>query len=65
MKTWLGISVLVLVSACGGNETEQQQKAASNPYAEEQQLIQDAKSVEDMLNKNAQEKKEAVSEATK
>ena len=60
----------LLLAACG--ETQDQSateppaaepKPSNNPFAREQQLIQDAKGVQDMLDQNATKKKEAMDAA--
>lgn len=56
------MALLWMLAGCGGGESagESEAKPASNPLADEQQLIRDAKAVEAMLEKDAEEKREAV-----
>ncbi|MBD3646008.1 MAG: hypothetical protein HUJ31_00850, partial [Pseudomonadales bacterium] len=54
---------VLTTGGCGDPGTETESGAANNPLADEQQLIQDAKSVEDLLNKDAEAKKKALEEA--
>ena len=59
----------VLLFGCGGHEEDSAVKSqpaaakkpsGNNPFAEEQQTIRDAKSLQSLLDKDAEEKKKAI-----
>lgn len=53
------MALLWTLAGCGG-EAASEAEPANNPLADEQQLIRDAKAVEDMLEEDAEEKRKAV-----
>jgi len=78
MNKFIKLSALViLLSSCGDSEesatqtqesvTPKQESAAkpttNNMFAKEQQLIEDAKGIQGLLDQNADEKKQAVNSA--
>ena len=71
MNKFVAVSALVLlISSCGDSEESTTQKqapvakpSANNPLAREQQLIEDAKGIQSLLDQNADEKKQAVNSA--
>lgn len=71
MNKFVAVSVLVIpLSGCGDSEESTTQKqahvakpSAYNPFAKEQQLIEDAKGIQNLLDQNADEKKQAVNSA--
>ncbi len=71
----IGVIVMgVLLAACGNDNPPPQSKAAvetttakaepkaNNPLAKEQQLIEQAKGIQSMLDKDTEEKKKAMDE---
>jgi hypothetical protein len=59
----------VLLFGCGAQEDDRavesqpataKQPSGNNPFAEEQQLIRDAKSIQGLLDEDAEEKKKAL-----
>jgi|TARA_B110000263_G_scaffold240121_1_gene243020 hypothetical protein len=78
MNKFITLSALViLLSSCGDSEESATQQpesaapkqesaakpAANNLFAKEQQLIEDAKGIQSLLDQNADEKKQAVNSA--
>lgn len=70
MNKFVGLSALViLLSGCGGGEEPSASEdpvakpKANNFFAKEQQLIGDAKGIQSLLDRNADEKKKAVNAA--
>lgn len=72
LKVSIVIAGCVLLSSCGGQDEEAADaamppaeaapapKKAYNPLAREQQLIRDAKGIQAILDKDAEEKKKAL-----
>ena len=63
------VACCVLLFGCGSQEEDSAVKSqpaaakkptGSNPFAEEQQLIKDAKSIQGLLDEDAEEKKKAL-----
>jgi hypothetical protein len=72
IRNVFAIGACLLLVACGGNDSSQEESVVSDapsmaepeeakPFAKEQQLIQDAKGVQALLEADAKKKKDAVS----
>ena len=73
IRNVFAIVACMLLAACGGNDSSQEESMMSDepamvqseepkPFAKEQQLIEDAKGVQAMLDAAAKKKKDAVSD---
>ncbi|MCZ6503636.1 MAG: hypothetical protein O6945_14125 [Gammaproteobacteria bacterium] len=70
LKVLIVIAGCVFLSSCGGQDEEAaatsaaeaapSPERANNPLARQQQLIRDSKSIQGILDKNAEEKKKAL-----